>query len=152
VEERSRTRASAKSSARFSTGPDVLIGHFASLKLSMTPVTLPPADSDWPRGRAGASESVSKTTRMLVVAAFAASAASGRNLRQKSYEHRRRLIAPTGGAPKIARGQRLVVGEPRSSASLLVKFWLPEFFFLNALSVRDDLLWSKAVCAFFRYV
>ena len=47
------------------------------------------------------SEPVSKTTGMLVV---------------------------TGGAPKIARGQKLVVGEPRLSASLLVKFWLPEFF------------------------
>ena len=62
------------------------------------------------------------------------------------------MLVVTGGAPKIARGQKLVVGEPRPSASLLVKFWLPEFFFLNALSVRDDLLWSKAVCAFFRYV
>ena len=41
----------------------------------------------------------------------------------------RYLIALTGGAPKIARGQKLVVGEPRPSASLLVKFWLPEFFF-----------------------
>ena len=48
------------------------------------------------------SEPVSKTTGMLVV---------------------------TGGAPKIARGQKLVVGEPRPSASLLVKFWLPESFF-----------------------
>jgi hypothetical protein len=35
---------------------------------------------------------------------------------------------------------------------LLVKFWLPEFFFLNAFSVRDNLLWSKAVCELFRYV
>jgi hypothetical protein len=58
----------------------------------------------------------------------------------------------TGGAPKVARGQKLVVGEHQLSASLLVKFWLPESCFLNAFSVRDDLLWSKAVCALFRYV
>jgi hypothetical protein len=50
---------------------------------------------------------------------------------------------------KAAREQKLVVGEPRPSVSLLVKFWLLEFyFFLNAPSVRDDLLWSKAASAF----
>jgi PcfJ-like protein len=49
---------------------------------------------------------------------------------------------------KAAREQKLVVGEPRPSASLLVKFWLLEFYFLNAPSVRDALLWSKAASAF----
>jgi hypothetical protein len=58
----------------------------------------------------------------------------------------------TFDAPTTVQEQRLVAGERLRFASLLVKFFLPEFCFSSAPSVPDDPLSSKRVfdCVSFR--